>query len=209
MCVIFSLLSPGLILPSLRGSVECSTQHAAITRAARPRCVDTPGFWKNAMLVSKAVGEDGLLAAAPSMGKEGLLEMSPSIGKEGLLDAAPSTGKEGLQTVAGKEGLQTVAVCVILGCWLLGAVRLLCAYLNKAPASTAARVVFGAIAASGLLLFPAWRKANELFRRRAQERIKTAPSTPRPVQHLRAYQVPVQHPCPSILHRSDSAAIPG
>ena len=199
MCVIFSLLSPGLILPSLRGSVECSTQHAAITRAARPRCVDTPGFWKNAMLVSKAVGEDGLLAEAPSMGKEGLLEMSPS------------TGKEGLQTVAvcGKEGLQTVAVCVILGCWLLGAVRLLCAYLNKAPASTAARVVFGAIAASGLLLFPAWRKANELFRRRAQERIKTAPSTPRPVQHLRAYQVPVQHPCPSILHRSDSAAIPG
>ena len=112
MCVIFSLLSPGLILPSLRGSVECSTQHAAITRAARPRCVDTPGFWKNAMLVSKAVGEDGLLAEAPSMGKEGLLEMSPS------------TGKEGLQTVAvcGKEGLQTVAVCVILGCWLLGAV---------------------------------------------------------------------------------------
>ena len=101
MCVIFSLLSPGLILPSLRGSVECSTQHAAITRAARPRCVDTPGFWKNAMLVSKAVGEDGLLAEAPSMGKEGLLEMSPS---------------------TGKEGLQTVAVCVILGCWLLGAV---------------------------------------------------------------------------------------
>ena len=200
MCVIFSLLSPGLILPSLRGSVECSTQHAAITRAARPRCVDTPGFWKNAMLVSKAVGEDGLLAAAPSMGKEGLLEMSPSIGKEGLLEAAPSTGK---------EGLQTVAVCVILGCLLLGAVRLLCAYLDKVPASTAALVVFGAFAASGLLLFPAWRKANELFRRRAQERIKTAPSTPRPVQHPRAYHVPVQHPCPSILHRSDSAAIPG
>ena len=200
MCAIFSLLSPGLILPSLRGSVECSTQHAAITRAARPRCVDTPGFWKNAMLVSKAVGEDGLLAAAPSMGKEGLLERSPSIGKEGLLDAAPSTGK---------EGLQTVAVCVILGCWLLGAVRFLCAYLDKVPASTAALVVFGAIAASGLLLFPAWRKANELFRRRAQEHIKTAPSTPRPVQHLRAYHVPVQHPCPSILHRSDSAAIPG
>jgi len=200
MCVIFSLLSPGLILPSLRGSVECSTQHAAITRAARPRCVDTPGFWKNAMLVSKAVGEDGLLAAAPSMGKEGLLEMSPSIGKEGLLEAAPSTGK---------EGLQTVAVCVILGCWLLGAVRLLCAYLDKVPASTAALVVFGAIAASGLLLFPAWRKANELFRRRAQDQDQDRPSTPRPVQHLRAYHVPVQHPCPSILHRSDSAAIPG
>ena len=108
----FTLLSAGLILPSLRGICECSTQHAAITRAARPRCVDTPGFWENAMLVSKAVGEDGLLAEAPSMGKEGLLEMSPS------------TGKEGLQTVAvcGKEGLQTVAVCVILGCWLLGAV---------------------------------------------------------------------------------------
>ena len=181
MCVLFSLLSPGLILPSLRGSVECSTQHAAITRAARPRCVDTPGFWKNAMLVSKAVGEDGLLAAAPSMGKEGLLEMSPSIGKEGLLEAAPSTGK---------EGLQTVAVCAILGCWLLGAVRLLCAYLDKVPASTAALVVFGAIAASGLLLFPAWRKANELFRRRAQDQDQdrpqhpqtrtTPPSVPRP-----------------------------
>ena len=95
MCVIFSLLSPGLILPSLRGSVECSTQRAAITRAARPRCVDTPGFWKNAMLVSKAVDEDGLLAAAPSMGKEGLLEMSPSIGKEGLLRRLRRRAKRG------------------------------------------------------------------------------------------------------------------
>ena len=110
LCV--TLLSAALVLPSLRGTGQCSTQHAAIARAARPHCLDTPrfwenaSFWENAMRVSKAVGKDGLLAAAPSMGKEGLLEMSPSIGKEGLLEAAPSTGK---------EGLQTVAVCVILG----------------------------------------------------------------------------------------------
>ena len=192
LCV--TLLSAALVLPSLRGTGQCSTQHAAIARAARPHCLDTPrfwenaSFWENAMRVSKAVGKDGLLAAAPSM------------------------GKEGLQTVAvsGKEGLQTVAVCVILGCWLLGASILLCAYLNKLPASTAAQVVFGVITASGLFLFPAWRKANELLRRCPAQ--NCAPPLPTP-QHPQTrttppYHVPVQHPYPSILHRSDSAAIP-
>jgi len=96
LCV--TLLSAALVLPSLRGTGQCSTQHAAIARAGRPRCLATArfckGFWENVMRVSEAVGKDGLLAAAPSMGKEGLLAAAPSMGK---------------------EGLQTVAVCVILG----------------------------------------------------------------------------------------------
>ena len=206
-----TLLSATLVLPSLCGTGKCSTQHAAIARAA-PRCRVVSVAWFLNFDRSKEVSE--------AAGLEGFQD-SGAAAKEGLQEAG-AAGKEGLQDAgaAGKEGLKDVAVGLGVGLcmagWFNAASNLLSAVIiTPISVGSLPRVLRWAavggvgvmVASPAMMLFWVWQNAMVLLRRRAQER-KTAPHTtdppevahqqsppPLPKATLRPSQHP-QHPRP-------------